>query len=64
MDIAYVLMIDAVERQWHTASICAAVQGNQVEPWAEVLERFDEYLSGAVKPVTEEEAKRRALGLS
>lgn len=64
MDMAYVLMIDAVERQWHTASICAAVQGGEIEAWAEVLGRFDEYLSGEVQPVTEEEAKRRALGLT
>lgn len=62
--MAYVLMINAVERQWHTASICAAIQGGKIEEWAEVLDRFDEYLSGEVRAVTEEEAKRRALGLS
>jgi hypothetical protein len=60
----YVLMLDAIERQWHTATICAALTGGEVEPWDEVQKRFEEYLSGGVRPKTKDEEMRAALGLS
>lgn len=56
-------MMDAVERQWHTASICAAVRGEVVEDWSDVVGRFEEWLTGETQPLTEEQEKRRLLGL-
>lgn len=56
-------MIDQIERQWHTASVCAAIQGNEIEDWFSLLERFDEYLLGETRPLSEEEERRKLLGL-
>jgi hypothetical protein len=56
-------MMDAVERHWHTQSVCAAIRGDEIEDWGTVLERFDAYLADREQPLTEEQEKRRLLGL-
>jgi hypothetical protein len=55
-------MLDQLERQWHTASVCAAISGGEVEPWTAVHDKFDEYLSGDEVPLSEEQEKLRLLG--
>ncbi len=62
------LMLDQLERQWHTDTLCAAVMASQgaevqIETWAEVQERFDEWLSGEPAPFDKETEKLRLLGL-
>jgi hypothetical protein len=57
-------MLDAIERQWHTATICSALADGEVESWDEVQARFEEYLSGETRPKTKDEEMRAALGLS
>lgn len=56
-------MLDTVERQWHTASITNAVQGNQVEDWATVRQRFDDWLADEVQPQSKEDEMKHLLGL-
>lgn len=57
-------MLDLLERQWHTASIVQAIQGNAVEDWQEVQERFDRYLSGEEKEQSKQDEMRGLLGLT
>lgn len=57
-------MLDLLERQWHTASIAAAVGGGEVEAWEEVRQRFEEWLSGEVHEESKESAMRGLLGLA
>lgn len=56
-------MLDRLERQWHTTSITAAVQGNEIEDWEMVQKRFDAYLSGQEVEQTKEQEMRGLLGL-
>lgn len=56
-------MLDALERQWHTASVVATIKGDEVEPWATVQENFDEYLEGEARPKTKDQEWRHLLGL-
>lgn len=56
-------MLDALERQWHTATIASALGGGEVESWDEVQDRFTEFLSGDVRPKTKEEEMLSQLGL-
>ena len=57
-------MLDTTERQWHTASICAAVQGREIESWDVIQGRLEEYLSGEMRPKTKDEEMRSQLGLN
>lgn len=61
-------MLDLLERQWHTDTLCSAVMASQgaqveIESWAEVQERFDELLASEPEPFDMETEKLRLLGL-
>lgn len=55
-------MLDKLERQWHTAMVCSAVNGGEVDAWSVVHENFDRYLSDEVAPLTKEQEQMRLLG--
>lgn len=57
-------MLDLLERQWHTATIAAAVTGQEMDDWGTLKEKFDAYLSGKEVAVSKEEEMRGLLGLS
>lgn len=58
------MMLDLLERQWHTANLRAAIMGDDVEEWAQVQQRFDLWLEGKEVAQTKEEEMRGLLGLS
>jgi hypothetical protein len=56
-------MLDTIERQWHTATIAAAINGGETEPWSEVRQRFDDWLSDVEQPQSKEDEMMTLLGL-
>lgn len=66
--MVYVLMVDQLERQWHTESLCAAMiraQGGEAEmdDWPDRQDRFDAYLASEPAELSEDAEARRLLGL-
>lgn len=57
------MMLDLLERQWHTANLRAAIQGDDVEDWEKVQERFNLWLEGKEVAKSKEEEMRGLLGL-
>lgn len=61
--MAYVVILDVLERHWHTSSLASVLAGHEPTSWEEIHERFDEYLASEVLPPTDEEKKLQLLGL-